>query len=74
MLKQNLTLLYVGGKILPIQTKSVKLPYKRPMVMSTRNGFDTFANVIHQQNGLREIMMLWFSRLKFCISRLKIRQ
>ena len=38
-----------------------------------RNGFDTFVNVIHQQNGWRAFIMWWFSRLKFCISRLKIR-
>ena len=39
-----------------------------------RNGFDTFVNVIHQQNGWRAIMMWWVSRLKFCIKRLKIRR
>ena len=39
-----------------------------------RNGFDTFENVIHQQNGWRAFMMWRFSRLKFCISRLKIRK
>ena len=38
-----------------------------------RNGFDTFVNVIYQQNGWRAIMMWWFPRQKFCISRLKIR-
>ena len=32
-----------------------------------RNGFDTFVNVIHQQNGWRAFMMWWFSRLEFCI-------
>ena len=38
-----------------------------------RNGFDTLVNVIHQQNGWQAFM--WqFSRLKFCISRLKIRR
>ena len=39
-----------------------------------RNGFDTFVNVIHQQNGWRAIMMWWVSRPKFCIKRLKIRR
>ena len=38
-----------------------------------RNGFDTLVNVIHQQNGWQAFMW-WFSRLKFCISRLKIRR
>ena len=38
-----------------------------------RNGFDTLVNVIHRQNGLRAFIMWWFSRLKSCISRLKIR-
>ena len=39
-----------------------------------RNGFDTFVNVIYHQNGWRAIMMWWFPRQKFCISRLKIRR
>ena len=39
-----------------------------------RKGFDTFVNVIYQQNGWRAIMMWWFPRQKFCISRLKIRR
>ena len=37
-----------------------------------RNGFDTLVNVMHQQNGLRAFNKWWFSRLKFCISRLYI--
>ena len=31
-------------------------------------------DVIRQQNGWRTFIMWWFSRLKFCISRLKIRR
>ena len=37
-----------------------------------RNGFGTLVNVIHQQNGWRAFTMWSFSRLQFCISRLKI--
>ena len=67
--------------MLPIPTKSVKSPIPTPPQTSNghvkhlggegRNGFDTFENVIHQQNGWRAFMMWRFSRLKFCISRLK---
>ena len=39
-----------------------------------RNGFDTLVNVIHQQNGWRAFIMWWFTRLKFCILRLKVRR
>ena len=39
-----------------------------------RNGFDTLVNVIHQQNGWRAFVMWWFTRLKFCILRLKVRR
>ena len=39
-----------------------------------KNGFDTFVNVTYQQNGWLAIMMWWFPRQKFCISRLKIRR
>ena len=35
-----------------------------------KNGFDTLVNVIHHG----ALIMWWFSRLKFCISRLKIRR
>ena len=75
----------VWEKILPIQTKSVKSPIPAtPSKTSNghvnhlegegRNWFDTFVNVIHQQNGWRAFMMWWFSRLKFCTSRLKERR
>ena len=37
-----------------------------------RGGFDTLVNVIHQQNGWRAFIMWRFSRLEFCLSRLKI--
>ena len=67
------------------QTKSVKYhPYPTPPQTSNGhiyhlggegiNGFDTLVNVIHQQNVWRAFIMWWFSRLKFCISRLKIRR
>ena len=37
-----------------------------------RGGFDILVNVIHQQNGWRAFIMWRFSRLEFCLSRLKI--
>ena len=39
-----------------------------------RKGFDNLVNVIHQQNGWHAFIKWWFLRLKFCISRLKIRR
>ena len=74
----------LGKKFLTPQTKSVKSPIPTPPQTSNghvshlkcegRIGFDTFVNVIYQQNGWRAFMMWWFSRLKFCISSLKIRR
>ena len=77
----------VWEKVLPIQTKSVKSPiphYPTPPQTSNghfnhlggdeRNGFNTFVNVIYQQNGWGSFMMWWFSRLEFCFLRLKIPQ
>ena len=80
MLKKTLTLSYVRekfsnprdlGKKILTQTKSPipSLPHKSYMVnhieSGGRGGFDTLLNVIHQQNGWRVFIMLWFSRLNF---------
>ena len=80
--KKNLTPLYVWEKVLTPERFGKKFFHPTPPQTSNghvnhlggegRNGFDTFVNVIHQQNGWRAFMMWWFSRLKFCISRLKI--
>ena len=71
-----------GGKNYLLQGFGKKLlpenhPYSPPPQTSNghvnhlpgwgRNGFNTLVNVIHRKKW-------WFSRLKFCISRLKIRR
>ena len=86
MLKKSLTPLHVGEKISNSKGLAKKLlpqlnhPYPPPpqtsdghvnhLEVGGRNGFDTLVNVIHH----RALIMWWFSRLKFCISRLKIRR
>ena len=61
----------VWEKIRPIQTKSLKSPISHSPTnvqwscQPFRGWFDTFVNVIQQQNGWRTFMMWWFSRLKF---------
>ena len=60
------------------QTKS-PIPHRKSQMANAlegegREGFDTSANNIQQQNGWRAVIMWWFSRPKSGISRLKIRQ
>ena len=55
------------------------LPHKSQMGNHIGGGeeageFDTLADVIRKQNGWRAYIMWWFLRLKFYISRLKIRR
>ena len=47
-------------------------PASKSNGLPLRNGFDTLVNDTHQQNGWRAFIMRWFSRPKFCFSRLKI--
>ena len=54
----------------PIPRSSTKVKHQG----WARSGFDTFVDVIRQQNGWRAFIMWWFSRLEFCISRLKTRR
>ena len=42
--------------------------------MGKKPEFDTLVDVIRQENGWLTFIMWWFSRLKFCISRLKMRR
>ena len=85
MLKNNLTLSYVKGKIfnsrglgkklLPTLSHPYPLPDKSQMVRGWgRSGFDILVVVICQQNGWCIFIMWWFSRVKFCYLRLKIHQ
>ena len=69
----------VGEKIISSKSPISPLPHTSNCHVNHlrgggRNGFDTSVNVIHQQNGWRALIKWWFSRLKFCISRLKIRR
>ena len=87
-LKNVLTPLYVGEKISNPKGLGKKFlpklnhPYPLPPQKSNgqphrdweRGGFDSLVDVICQQNGWRAFIMWWFSSLKFCILRLKIRR
>ena len=84
--KKNLTLLYLREKTPGLEKKfSPKLNHPYPLPHKSQMGnhigggeeageFDTLADVIRKQNGWRAYIMWWFLRLKFYISRLKIRR
>ena len=85
--KKNLTPLYLREKTPEVRKKKFSptlnhpypLPHKSQMGNHIGGGeeageFDTLADVIRKQNGWRAYIMWWFLRLKFCISRLKIRR
>ena len=84
--KKNLTLLYLREKTPGLEKKfSPKLNHPYPLPHKSQMGnhigggeeageFDTLADVIRKENGWRAYIMWWFLRLKFYISRLKIRR
>ena len=68
-----------GKKFSPKLNQPYPLPHKSQMGNHIGGGeeageFDTLADVIRKQNGWRAYIMWWFLRLKFYISRLKIRR
>ena len=67
-----------GRQFLPKINHPHPLPHKSQMGSHIGGGeeageFYTLVDVIRQQNGWLALIMWWLLRLKFCISRLKIR-
>ena len=88
ILKKYLTPIYIRKKVSNFRGLEKKIvtqvnpPYPSPQQKWNgqphtgcgRSEFDTLVDVIRQQNSWRAFTTWWFSRLKFCISRLKRRR